>query len=282
MGADFIYFTESHSHATEQKLNVQGMEKYLSFAERIVFVEDEVTTGNTIAKLISELEKKFPGLSVKYSIASILNSMSDSRVEELNNVGIDCVWLQKIPYEYNVEVLKQYEDCSANHFTTTEKCNGVVKIEKFTQGENIRRTCETNRYFEKLNELCVSVAEHICNEKYYKKMAVIGTEETMYPAIKLASYLQEHNCCEEIRTYSTTRSPIMAFDMAGYPLFKRYQLRSVYDADRTTFIYNLDTYDKVIILTDADLQSQDGIYSVINALQLEGCKDISVCQWEVS
>lgn len=39
-------------------------------------------------------------------------------------------------------------------------------------------------------------------------------------------------------------------------------------------------YDKVIILTDSDLKSIDGVYSIINALQTEGCKDISVCQWE--
>lgn len=279
--ADYIYFTESHSHATEQKLNVQGMEKYLSLAERIVFVEDEVTTGNTIIKLISELEKKFPTLSVKYSIASILNSMSNDRVGELSNMEIDCVWLKKIPYEYNVEVLSKYNDCYANHFQTIDKCNNTVKIEKFNQGENVRRACETNKYFEKLNELCVSIAECICNKKYYKKMLVIGTEESMYPAIKLASYLQEHNYCEDIKTHSTTRSPIMAFDIAGYPLSKRYQLRSVYDDDRTTYIYNLDTYDKVIILTDSDLRSQDGIHSIINALKLEGCNDISVCQWEV-
>lgn len=279
--ADFLYFTELHSHATEQKLNVQGMEKYLSLTDRIVFVEDEVTTGNTILNLISELEKKFPALSVKYSIASILNSMDNGRINELSNMEIDCIWLKKIPYEYNVEVLNKCNDCSANHFTTIEKCSDTVQIEKFNQGENFRRACETKTYFEKLNKLCASIAEHTCNKKCYKKMAVIGTEESMYPAIKLASYLQEHNYCEDIKTHSTTRSPIMAFDIIGYPISKRYQLKSVYDDDRITYIYNLDTYDKVIILTDSDLRSHDGICSIINALKLEGCRDISVCQWEV-
>lgn len=278
--ADYIIFTESHSHAAEQKLNVQGMEKYLFAAERIVFIEDEVTTGNTIVKLICELEKKFPTLSVKYSIASILNSMSNGRIYELINMEIDCVWLEKIPYEYNVEILSKYNDCCANHFTTIDKCNDTVKIEKFIRGENIRSACETNKYFEKLNELCVSIAECICKKIYYKKMLVIGTEESMYPAIKLASYLQEHNYGEDIKTHSTTRSPIMAFDIEGYPLYKRYQLKSVYDSSRITYIYNLEMYDKVIILTDSDLKSTDGIYSIINALQAEGCKDISVCQWE--
>ena len=73
----------------------------------------------------------------------------------------------------------------------------------------------------------------------------------------------------------------MAFDIEGYPLRKRYQLKSIYDSNRITYIYNLETYDKAIILTDSDIQSQEGLISIINALQSEGCMDISVCQWEV-
>lgn len=279
--ADFLYFTESHSHATEQKLDVKGIEKYLSVIERIVFVEDEVTTGNTIVKLIEKIERKFPSLKVRYGIASVLNSMRDSRITELEHKRIHCVWIQKILFEYNVEMLSQYNNCKANHFMTNEKYNCAIPIQKFKPGKNFRSICEAKEYFEKLNNLCVSIAEGLCDGKRYEKMAVIGTEEAMYPAIKLALYLKEHSYCNYIRTHSTTRSPIMAFDIEGYPLYKRYQLKSVYDSNRITYIYNLEMYDKVIILTDSDLKSLDGIFSIINALQAEGCKDISVCQWEV-
>ena len=47
---DYIFFEESHSHATEQKLVRNGIERLIMKGKikRIVFVEDEVTTGNTI------------------------------------------------------------------------------------------------------------------------------------------------------------------------------------------------------------------------------------------
>lgn len=279
--ADFLYFTESHSHATEQKLDVRGMEKYLSSIERIIFVEDEVTTGNTIVKLKKEIERRFPALRVKYLIASILNSMSDNRIAELDSKGIQCIWLQKLPFEYNIGMLQKYDNCKSNHFIVSDEFSNVIKIERFGKGKTSRSVCEVKDYIECLNDLCVSIEKNIFYGKYYEKLAVIGTEETMYPAIKLAAYLKECNHCNVVKTHSTTRSPIMAFDTEEYPLYKRYQLKSVYDSKRITYIYNLETYDKVILLTDSNMHSQDGLISIINALQFEGCKDISVCQWEV-
>lgn len=279
-GADFLYFTEVHSHATEQRLNVKGIERYLSLADRIVFVEDEVTTGNTIIKLIKELERKFPDINKKYSIASVLNSMNENRIMELNEMGIHCVWLKKLPFEYHIELLDEYNQRKENHICTEEKDDSLIRVEKFKFGKNVRNICEIQGYVKSLNDLCVSIAERILKGKYFEKMLVLGTEEFMYPAIKLAAYIKECNYCNCIRTHSTTRSPIMAFDVKGYPLYKRYQLVSVYENERTTYIYNLESYDKVIVLTDSKLHSEKGIRSIVNALKAEGCKDITVCQWE--
>ena len=47
-GAEYLYFSESHSHATEQKLVRNELDGRIEAIDRIVFVEDEVTTGNTI------------------------------------------------------------------------------------------------------------------------------------------------------------------------------------------------------------------------------------------
>lgn len=76
---DYVYFTEAHSHATEQKVvradvesvvcgrkNTYGgqtdgtvvtMEEPLKPIDRIVFIEDEVTTGNTILSAIEKIEE---------------------------------------------------------------------------------------------------------------------------------------------------------------------------------------------------------------------------------
>lgn len=56
-GAEFLYFTESHSHATEQRLVANHLEECLAKVDRILFAEDEVTTGSTIEKLIDVLKE---------------------------------------------------------------------------------------------------------------------------------------------------------------------------------------------------------------------------------
>jgi adenine/guanine phosphoribosyltransferase-like PRPP-binding protein len=73
---DYLYFTESHSHATEQRLALRGLREQLIGADRVVFAEDEVTTGSTIRKLINALREHFPELPLRFGIASRLNSMS--------------------------------------------------------------------------------------------------------------------------------------------------------------------------------------------------------------
>lgn len=40
-GVNYIYFSESHSHATEQKLAKDGLDEAVGRVQRIVFVEDE-------------------------------------------------------------------------------------------------------------------------------------------------------------------------------------------------------------------------------------------------
>ena len=56
-GAGYLYFSEEHSHATEQKLVRDQLDELIPDTDRIVFVEDEVTTGNTILNIISIMEK---------------------------------------------------------------------------------------------------------------------------------------------------------------------------------------------------------------------------------
>lgn len=42
--AEYLYFSEEHSHATEQKLVKNDIDRALRTIDRILFVEDEVTT----------------------------------------------------------------------------------------------------------------------------------------------------------------------------------------------------------------------------------------------
>lgn len=66
-----IDFKEEHSHATEQRLH--GDLQKLKKCDRILFVDDEISTGNTIMNAIEQLNKI---KDFKYSVASFLNLMS--------------------------------------------------------------------------------------------------------------------------------------------------------------------------------------------------------------
>lgn len=279
-GEEYLYFTESHSHAAEQKIDAEMFDDYLSMVDRIVFVEDEVTTGNTICKLMAEIKSKFPDKKTGYSIASVLNSMSDERVRELYSEGIDCIYLKKIPFEYKVEMIGVYEDKDACMQDCLEDSyNNLFTINQAAGGENPRKTCKVDDYIMRTGCFCSYIYEKEFKNNIFDEILVVGTEEFMYPAIELAGYLQEKGVCKEIRTHSTTRSPIMAFRNEAYPLHNRYKLRSVYDDGRVTYIYNLKKYDKVIIVTDSELISLKGLGSLMSALEKAGNNDISVYQW---
>lgn len=108
-GAEYLYFTESHSHATEQRLAKTGLEEVIPKVDRIFFAEDEVTTGNTIEKLIGVIQGAFDCSKCKFGIISILNSMVDERLAEFGQRDIPCEFLFRIPAGYRIGEIEDYE-----------------------------------------------------------------------------------------------------------------------------------------------------------------------------
>lgn len=80
-GVEYLYFSEEHSHATEQKLVKDDIDAVIDDIDRIVFAEDEVTTGKTILNIIDRIEQYYPG-KVKFSVASLLNGMSKEHLAQ--------------------------------------------------------------------------------------------------------------------------------------------------------------------------------------------------------
>ena len=72
----------------------------------------------------------------------------------------------------------------------------------------------------------------------------------MYAPLYVAQNIQEMRNC--VKCHATTRSPIMVSKHQEYPLHERYELASFYEKARTTYVYDLDAYDLVLILTDAE------------------------------
>ena len=140
---------------------------------------------------------------------------------------------------------------------------------------NARRFVDAKQY----ETACKKLAETVIAEtsvKQGERVLVIGTEEFMYPALLTGQEIEKIGC--DVRCHSTTRSPIAVSTEEEYPLHCRYELCSLYDPERKTFIYDLENYDRVIVMTDSALASLKGLETLIYALRMKN-ENISVIRW---
>lgn len=271
---EYLYFTESHSHATEQKLIKTDLDKIIDDIQRIVFVEDEVTTGNTILKIIDIICNTYEK-PIAFSVASLLNGMDEQSKEVYDKRNIRLHYLVKTEHSAYTEIAEQYRGDGKYH-SHSEKCDVGYQIHNVGQYINARRLQKGRTY----QEACMALANQIKEQITFaegEEVLVIGTEEFMYPAILVADQLSKSGC--STKTHSTTRSPIAVSTETDYPLHERYELHSLYDDERRTFLYDLKKYDKVIILTDSCNESDLGIKDLCSCLEKCGNKDINVIRW---
>ncbi len=274
-GVNYIYFSESHSHATEQKLAKDGLDEAVGRVQRIVFVEDEVTTGNTVKKIIQIIRDKYNG-AFSFSVASLLNGMSGEAIGQFRSDGIGIHYILKTDHSDYTERAASYEGDGtyyekagagdAVQWDFRELC-GYVNARHLVSGRQYREACQ--RLWEQVH------AE--LGNRSGQRILVLGTEEFMYPAIYAASRLEDEG--NEVRCHATTRSPIEVSTEETYPLHARFELRSFYDSGRTTYVYDLGKYDLALVFTDACGMARDGADTLMGALCECGNTDIVLYRW---
>lgn len=277
-GADYLFFTESHSHATEQRLVKNGLNEVLDKVDRVVFAEDEVTTGNTIEKLVNVIKSEYERILCKFSIISILNSMSDERMDELQSRGVSCEFLHRIPFEHRINDVEKY--MYGRLRTDIPEANSLKPIWiDINNYWNCRVVQDTMVMRDKVNAFVKKIMELLAIENKPDSLLVMGTEEFMFPGMLLGKMLEQQLNIPVVRFQATTRSPIEISLDQEYPLHNRTPLESLYEQERKTFIYNLRKYDRVIIVTDSNQKNLKGIHSVLGALEEYGNINVTVVNW---
>jgi len=209
-------FFEEHSHAKNQSLYLGEAYSDLSGYGRIVFVEDEITTGKTILNFLRQIE--FKG---KLTVSALVFNGFDESVFARYNADFFC--LQK---------------------------TGYVHYLAFDKLPNPRMGVDIEEYREKCADLVSQIITAVRGSDVRDKdVLVLGTEEFMYPALLLGCALE--SMAKSVKSHATTRSPLLPRRSGDYPLYSRCDFSSEYDSARTTFLYNLETYDTVIVVTDA-------------------------------
>lgn len=258
-----VEFKELHSHAVQQTLQCSDWDSLIKNKNHIVFVEDEISTGTTIMNFVNALRdgKKVPQ-DMQFSVASIINGMSAEREKELAEQGVLFRYLMKISMENHQDTLYNSDAKQLEKVDTTQS----VKFLNITDYNlNPRKGLKTADYIKSIDDIVKSVMNETGDLKN-KKIAVIGTEECMYPAIYTACKIEEKYNPELVVTHSTTRSPVEPHDEESYPLKSRAVLESFYDSKRVTYIYNTYyKYDLVIVITDAPCENKNSIDKFLSA-----------------
>lgn len=248
----FLSFEEEHSHATTHKCFPEDIYK-LREADRIILVDDEITTGKSMLNIIKEL-KKTTGVK-KYEILTIL----DWRNIEYRNLYKDFMRKNKVEIEVralisgDIEIEDNNVYCNEKESLLSEKMNVNSLNILSRKGQYLKFTGRFGVYFDdikKLEEECIRAANKIQEIiGYNKKILVLGHGENIYIPSRIASYLKG-----DVYFKSTTRSPIYCSNEKGYLINEK---NVFYHNGVKYYFYNKsrieEVYDKVILITEDDL-----------------------------
>lgn len=256
-------FREEHSHAAEQWL--YSSENVPDF-DRVVFVEDEISTGNTILNFIKEFEKIYH--NKKYTVLSVLNWQSKEHKSQFKDRGIETVCLvsgeiedsnYKLDLKYSSEVIKLENTPQLNNYTMTY--GGYLP--------SVPRECLGGEPYDNvmLDTVLTSILTDLKKNAYFynaDKILVLGTEEYMYIPLKLAERIEKQGY--KTNYHATTRSPITT--SISTLVNKGITFKSYYDKERINYLYNLEKYDFVVIVGDKPTVVEPSFIAEIKSLLL--------------
>lgn len=275
---DKVEFTEDHSHAVEQILYVN--DKLLKSANLIVFAEDEVTTGNTICHCVEKLKTL---TDAEYAVASLMNCMDNDELKRFKDLGIKTYYLLKTDKggfdeyvtEYDksddIDIDDEAERDSVVSFVTLNKSSYNYSIPNPRFGAPIRgyRTRCSKVAYDLTHDSYLNFVKDTEKPVAETKVLCIGTEECMYPAILLAKAFDKLGFDSYVQ--ATTRVPTCVHVEGEDTLKNRYTVESLY-GDRVNYIYNVEKYDMVYVVTDGTKKPD----KLLKVLESFGNKNIAV------
>ena len=274
--SDWIFFSEEHSHAVEQKLFAKNLSQWISESSQIILVDDEISTGKTLLNIVEQLRERFPEAKQKKIIAaSIINRLSPEHETRFLNAGIESEFLVKLKNDDLTNAVAHYNIAPAKN----------VDVESVTYDDGVIQSCEplmnprfgvgVSKYIDSCQRIAAVVRKQIADRiEVSSNVLVLGTEECMYPALVLGRELENNSSVSSVKCHATTRSPIGICDDPAYPIHLGYKIRSFYESERETFIYNLDSYDLVVVMTDTLGNDLYARADISNALRSNGCRNV--------
>jgi hypothetical protein len=280
-GASYWRFSEAHSHAPEQKLCTDAWESLIAGRTHIVFVEDEISTGNTILNAIALLKREAAlDATVRFSAASLINAMNEETLQRFAaaNIGIQyLVHIDRSGFDERAAAILVDEDARHECRSTADQ---IPPLAVMSGKRDPRQGLPADEYYAACSDLANAiVARFVLAAEGTQRLLVLGTEECMLPAILTGAAFQKANPRLDVYTHATTRSPIAPASTPEYPVREGFRLRSVYDLARETFLYNLERYDTAFIISDTPAASSSAFADIGKALAYHGCGHLVPVVW---
>jgi pyrimidine operon attenuation protein/uracil phosphoribosyltransferase len=260
-------FCEEHSHAVNHDFYL-STDYDMSEFDRIVFVDDELSTGKTILNFINSL--KNTGVlkpDVKFTVGALISSGAAEIV--LLSEKTEFYYLTKIDSSKIAAPTGSEEAQISAEFPS----DGYGEI-AFGSPVNPRVGVAASRYHLE----CERFSEHVSKKLNIggADVLVLGTEEFMYPALQLGAALEKE--ANKVAVHATTRSPIAAINDGNCPIRSQCVFQSLYDLERTSYIYNLRKYDAVVVATDAS-RNAEAEKRICGMLEAFGNDNIHIARW---
>lgn len=265
----FLEFREEHSHAVEQTLYCGELEAWAEKTSTVMFIDDEISTGKTILNMVEQLRARFPRLGEKRLVAaSIMNRVTEADEARLAAAGVICRCLVKLPQTDYTQAVERFPITDAPEPPEPPEFPRWRRLPMV-----LCKPREGVLAFDYL-DVCRCRAENLLPELREQldpggKILVLGTEECMLPALVLGAVLEHQGGFSDVLCHATTRSPIGVCNQPDYPVREGWKLRSFYDPERITYLYNLERYEAVIVVTDK--AGEAGLQSLAAALGVHGC-----------
>lgn len=248
----FISFEESHSHAPVHKLCERGDIDYGRFGH-VFIIDDELTTGNTVKAIAKHIREM---CTAKISVHVF--AASRESIAALGDIGIEVY----AKYTYDMITKTDFPDeFSADKPALSRSPDFNIELNSLY---DIREGAPCAKLFEECERLCETIAERLESVlSQVKTVEVIGTEELCLPPIVLGNMLAERGF--DVRVHGVTRSPILPSDADNYPINSRSVLRSLYERERTVYLYNSVKSDLSIVITDAASADAPAVFALCGA-----------------
>jgi adenine/guanine phosphoribosyltransferase-like PRPP-binding protein len=280
-------FSETHSRWPEQKLRSRNWEKLANRVDRIVFVDDEISTGKTIRAIAARLEEMdaVPRSAAHFSVASIVSATSAENSALFEEAGIQEIYLVKVQNDKFDSVAAEMEPDLSRLFDAGRLPEPDAVDFTFFEipgKEDPRDGVPIKRYIDACAAFSGKLSETLALEPNVSRILMLGTEEFMFPVLYAAQLIERKRSGLAVYTHSTTRSPIAPSSNPEYPISSAYRLQSTYDRERETFIYNLAPYDQAVIVTDSNMDSKALIEALGDArrsLASAGTRKITAVRW---